>query len=168
MTARRRRAHSDVGLPVGYALAMAQPRLDGPWFHGTPERQHGPFTLAELRHFATQGRLPPSTLVWTEGMREWTPIEQLPRLFALVPATPPADAATRMLIPVGRSGWAIAAGYLGLLSFLPPVGPAAMVVSLVAARDLRHHPEKHGWGRVVTGLVLGLLGSVLYGLAFFG
>jgi hypothetical protein len=72
------------------------------------------------------------------------------------------DAGMRMLLPVGRSGWAIAAGYLGLLSlgcfFL---GPAAILCSVMAMRDMKLHPERHGMGRVVTGFVLGGIGTIV-------
>ena len=69
------------------------------------------------------------------------------------------DPAIRMLLPVGRSLWAIAAGYLGLFSVLFCPAPIAVVVSLIAIRDIRKHPEKHGMGRAIFGLVMGLLGS---------
>ena len=73
-----------------------------------------------------------------------------------------ADAGMRLILPVGRSGWAIAAGYLGLLSlgcfFL---GPAAIVCSVMAIRDMKLHPERHGMGRVITGFVLGGIGTIV-------
>jgi len=65
-----------------------------------------------------------------------------------------------MLIPVGRSGWAIAAGYLGLFSFVVLPAPIALVVALIAISDIRKHPEKHGMGRAIFGLVMGILGTV--------
>jgi hypothetical protein len=71
------------------------------------------------------------------------------------------DAGMRMLLPVGRSIWAIAAGYLGLLSVLGCFGPIAVIVSLVAIRDIKSHPERHGMGRAVFGLVMGILGTLL-------
>ena len=40
-----------------------------------------------------------------------------------------------MLLPVGRSGWAIAAGYLGLISVLAFPGPFAMIAGILAIRD---------------------------------
>lgn len=65
------------------------------------------------------------------------------------------DAGMRLLLPVGRSGWAIAAGYLGLFSFLVVFAPIALAVSIVAALHLRKHPELHGWGRTIFGLIAG-------------
>jgi hypothetical protein len=77
---------------------------------------------------------------------------------------PPPDlsqsASMRMLMPVGRSGLAIAAGYLGLLSCLAIPGPLALIISILAVRDIKTHPEKHGMGRAVFGLIMGILGSI--------
>ena len=74
---------------------------------------------------------------------------------------PPAgmgqDAGTRWLLPVGRSGWAIAAGYLGLLSVIPIFAPVALILSLVAISDIRRHPHRHGMGRAIFGLVMGVI-----------
>jgi hypothetical protein len=75
------------------------------------------------------------------------------------------DPLARVLLPVGRSGWAIAAGYLGLFSLLFAPAPIAVVVSLIAIWHLRRNPAKRGMGRAVFGLVMGLLGSAA--LLFF-
>ena len=71
------------------------------------------------------------------------------------------NAAIRMLIPIGRSGWAIAAGYAGLLSFIPGVGILAILFGILGLRDVKAHPDKHGAGRAWTGIVLGILFSLL-------
>ncbi len=70
------------------------------------------------------------------------------------------DPAMRMLLPVGRSGLAIAAGYLGLFSFLIFPAPICLLVSILAVRDLNRNRDKHGMGRAVFGLIMGILGSV--------
>ena len=75
------------------------------------------------------------------------------------------DAVLRMLVPIGRSGWAIAAGYLGLLSLLPFVGVLAVVIGVIAVRDLRKHPDKHGAGRAWFGIIAGGLSVLIYGAA---
>ena len=73
-------------------------------------------------------------------------------------ATAPMDERTmRMLVPVGRSGWAIAAGYVALFAtVIFPLAPIALVLGLVAVRDIRSHPDKHGMGRAVFGIVVGV------------
>ncbi|HEV7405018.1 MAG TPA: hypothetical protein VGO11_18890 [Chthoniobacteraceae bacterium] len=88
------------------------------------------------------------------------------------PSTPPPlpkqarlgdTALERMLLPVGRSAWAIAAGYLGLFSLIVLPAPIALVISIIAIIDIRNsrtdaHP-KHGMGRAIFGLIMGLLGT---------
>jgi hypothetical protein len=76
------------------------------------------------------------------------------------------DAAMRMLLPVGRSGLAIAAGYLGLCSFILFLGPIAILVGILAIRDLKAHPDKHGMGRAVFGIITGGLATLVL-LALF-
>jgi hypothetical protein len=76
------------------------------------------------------------------------------------PSTLANDPVARALLPVGRSGWAIAAGYLGLFSLLVVPAPLAIAAGLLALADMRRHPEKFGMGRAVFGLVMGALGTV--------
>jgi hypothetical protein len=71
------------------------------------------------------------------------------------------DAGMRLLLPVGRSGWALAAGYLGLISVLLLPAPLAVLCGILAIRDIKKHPDRHGMGRAIFGLVLGGLGTVL-------
>jgi hypothetical protein len=81
-------------------------------------------------------------------------------------ARPPAavDPALGLLIPIGRSPWAIAAGYLGLFSLLPGFGILAIIISAVALRKLKQRPEQLGRGRAIFGLVMGIVTTLLYGL----
>ncbi len=69
------------------------------------------------------------------------------------------SAAMRLLLPVGRSGLAIAAGYAGLFALLIVPAPLALLLGVLAIRDLRRHPKKHGMGRAVFGVVIGGLGT---------
>ena len=65
--------------------------------------------------------------------------------------------AVRMLVPVGRSGWAIAAGYLAFFSVLIIPAPFALIAGIIALVDIKKHPDKHGKGRAIFGLIMGLL-----------
>lgn len=71
------------------------------------------------------------------------------------------DPMMRLILPVGRSGLAIVAGYLGLLSFIPLFGPIAIIVGVLAIRDIKAHPDKHGMGRAIFGIVAGALATLL-------
>jgi len=67
------------------------------------------------------------------------------------------DPAMRMIIPIDRSGLAIAAGYLGLVSIIYFLAPIALLLGILAIRDIKKHPEKHGMGRAVFGVVMGAI-----------
>lgn len=79
------------------------------------------------------------------------------------------DAGVRMLLPVGRSVWAILAGYLGLFSVLLVFAPAALICGVVAIFDIRKSKlgskPKFGMGRAVFGIVMGAVGTLA--LLFF-
>jgi len=83
-----------------------------------------------------------------------------------------SNAFVRMLLPVGRSGYAIAAGYLGLFSPLAIVGRllgrefyfvfaifalSAIVFGILGIIDIRKNKDKHGMGRAVFGIAMGII-----------
>ena len=72
------------------------------------------------------------------------------------------DPAIRMLLPVGRSPWAIAAGYAGLFALIPFFAPIALILGIIAIVDIRRHPDRHGMGRAVFGFVMGLIFSAVF------
>ena len=77
------------------------------------------------------------------------------------------DPAMRVLIPVGRSGFAIVAGYLGLVSVLGFPAPFALLFGILALRDIKQHPEKGGKGRAIFAIVMGAVFSILLVVAIF-
>jgi hypothetical protein len=87
------------------------------------------------------------------------------------PSYPPAywqqqpaadDRVLEWVIPVNRSGLAIAAGYVGLvtLPFLI-LGPVAVLLGFLALADIRRNPSKRGKGRAWFGIVYGGFGTLL-------
>jgi hypothetical protein len=129
----------------------------GGWFYEVGGERRGPVALDELRRLVQAGTVGRATKVWAEGMAAPAPAGELAVLFPPVPA-----AWMQWLLPVGRSPFAIAAGYLGLLSFIPFVSYVAILIAVLAIIDLRRHPEKSGWGRVIFGLVIAIPMSLLY------
>ncbi len=70
------------------------------------------------------------------------------------------------ILPVGRSKWAVIAGYAGLCSFIPGVGILAIVTGVLAVRDIKRNPEKRGIVRAIMGIVLGVLLSLFWVIMF--
>ena len=72
------------------------------------------------------------------------------------------NAFVKMLTPIGRSGYAIAAGYLGLLSFFGVLAPLAIVYGIIAIIDISKNSHKHGMGRAIFGIEMGFIFTYLY------
>lgn len=72
--------------------------------------------------------------------------------------------AESLLLPVGRSAWAICAGYFGLFALLPIFSPFAILISLGAILHLRSNPKLLGWGRAIFGLCMGIVTTMFYGI----
>jgi hypothetical protein len=146
------------------------------WYYSRQGSQVGPIAREQLDALARSGALWPDDLVWTDGMPNWQPARAIADLAAIIPpgrapvgyygGPPPPysdggqDAGMRMLLPVGRSGWAIAAGYLGLFSVLFVFAPFALIAGIFAVRDIRSDSTKHGMGRAIFGIVMGALFTI--------
>jgi len=141
------------------------------WHVQSGETQVGPVGESELVTWVGSGQLLPTDLVWRDGMDRWAPAWQTQPFAATFSAGTGAvigdDPLMRAILPVGRSSWAIGAGYLGLCSLLAFPGPISVVVGVIAIVDIRRHPGKHGMGRAIFGIAMGLIGTwglwVLYG-----
>jgi hypothetical protein len=70
------------------------------------------------------------------------------------------SAAMRLILPVGRSGLAIAAGYAGLFAILILPAPLALLLGILAVMDIKKHPEKHGMGRAIFAIIMGGIFSI--------
>lgn len=140
------------------------------WHVAASGTASGPLSDEEIFQRARDGRLHAHDLVWHAGMDRWRLASQVPELRAAAPAIAVAtqeigqDRMMRALLPVGRSGWAIAAGYLGLFSLVLVPAPFAVVAGLLAIRAIRRDPKKHGLGRAVFGIVMGAIGTLLLAL----
>jgi Domain of unknown function (DUF4190) len=83
---------------------------------------------------------------------------------------PKYDPIERMLLPVGRAGTAIAAGYLGLLGLFPLIGIVTgicgVILGIMALKALERDPELSGAGRAWFGIIFGGLMALLQ-IGFF-
>ena len=126
----------------------------------------GTFGLSQLQTMYASGVLLPSDFVWTEGMKVWQllntflPAINPPPFPGPAPYAPQAapsapNGCLAMVIPIGRSGWAILAGYLGLVSVLLLPAPFAIWCGILAIRDIKQNPTKLGLVRAWFGIIAG-------------
>ncbi len=60
------------------------------WYYSESNEQRGPITEPELRQLIDSKAIPPATLVWSEGMPQWTSASSLPA-FAPSPYAAPSS-----------------------------------------------------------------------------
>lgn len=72
-----------------------------------------------------------------------------------------------LVVPVNVSGLAFIAGYMGFASFFCLPAPLALLLGIIALRDLEKHPAKTGKGRAWFAIVAGAIGSVLLVVGVF-
>jgi hypothetical protein len=161
---------------------MEQPQApDRLWFYAAGGKQTGPVALPVILELVRSGAIGAGTLVWAQGMAEWRLVKDVDELRGVVPGAPPTapgpiersaprndlseNVGVRMLIPIGRTPWAIVAGYLGLLGLIPLLGlvlaPGGVFCGVMAIRHMKRDPRQHGMGRAITGIVLGIVGTIL-------
>src|SRR5579863_7233071 len=105
--------------------------MDG-WFYEVAGERKGPVPFDELRRLIQAGVVKRETNVWAQGLANPVPAGHMAVLFPRAP-----DAWMRWLLPVGRSGYAIAAGYLALFSFISFFGLFAILFAGLGIWDLR-------------------------------
>jgi len=136
-----------------------------PHYHVSRAREQlGVFTQEEMLAKLNRGELLPGDFAWTEGMASWQPLASIfPPAGGAPPPMPSAAsaAALSMVLPINRSGWAIAAGYLALLSVLCLPAPFALFCGIMALRDLKRRPYLQGGGRAWFGIVMGILFTIV-------
>ena len=94
-------------------------------------------------------------LRWWDGAA-WSP-HTAPS--AALATRPPAKDDLHWVLPTGRSGLAITAGYLGIVALLCFfTAPVALVVGILALRQLNGSALK-GRGRAIFAIVVGALGT---------
>lgn len=135
------------GLPFSGQVPAAGPTLpaQNPYAAQSPP-PHNPYATQQM----TYGYQPPA---WSQPPGWAQP--GYPMGYGYPQQPRPRDRTVEALLPVNRSGLAIAAGYLALFSILVLPAPFALGFGIAAMRDLRKRPDVGGRGRAVFGIVVG-------------
>lgn len=119
----------------------------------------GPYGLETAAAMRNDGRLLPTDLAWTNGMVAWEALDGVLKRFGRAPSQKTSSAMSAV-IPVNCTGLSIAAGYAGLFALLIITAPIALVLGILALRDLNARPGKSGRGRAWFGTIMGALGTL--------
>jgi len=109
--------------------------MSGEWYYAEDDRQRGPVPLATLKEMARTGRITRSTLVWTEGMADWSEARGVADLFGGAPAgatQPRTGRITRVAPMYDRDSWQQG----GRPSAMPALVIVAAVCDFLAAAYL--------------------------------
>jgi hypothetical protein len=148
-----------------------------PYYISREDKIYGPFEISKIQALADQGKINQQNQICEQGQEEWKPLSSIitisPVMNASTPPPPPppqaavvlpaTDPGLALLVPVGRTGTSVLAGYLGLVSiFLGIVGPFAIIVGVLALKELNANPGRLGHGRAWFGIIGGILGSLWF------
>jgi hypothetical protein len=131
------------------------------WYYEADGERRGPYTLAKMRELVELGAIRRYTRVTPPGAAQAADAGSCTELI-IAPQREPA-----ILFAPGYSRPAMVSLILGLLSIVPFVGYAGLVVTGFAIRDLRRHRELKGDARTVAGGLLALFFSIIWTWVFF-
>ncbi len=136
------------------------------WFYLNGRERMGPVSDEGLRALAASGRLHAESFVWTDGLEAWTRLADTDRFDGYAPPAPPGevppapDRFAQLLLPSGRSPWAVASGYLAALGVLGIPAPLAVAAGIAGLRDIHRLTRATGrrppgTARCVAGILVG-------------
>lgn len=153
------------------------------WLCDPGGQPQGPFTMEQVREMLSAGRISPTSVVCPEGQSEWAPIGSVLAASPAAPPPPPplpqgasvssgvvaADSGMGWVVPSSADPLAIAASYMALFGIVVPLlGPAALIMGIVAWRRRDRYPSGANLARVLITIVIGAVGTLSTGLVAFG
>lgn len=155
--------------------------LVGVFHYEVGNGSQGPVSSESLIRMLQAGEISRTTLVWQEGERDRRPVGEVPGLVppaSLTSQTAPRGLAAQVsprqqgsikkyLLPTGRSVFAIAAGYFGLVGlFVPGLAWIGLIFGFLGLREIRRSQADAtplmGKGRAWFGIMVGTMWTVLF------
>lgn len=125
------------------------------WFFATDGQQHGPYSEDQFRDLIARGTVRPTTLVWGDGMSEWTKAGDVPGLLRSAKGAAPSfdQAAGRVDPSFARND----------ASYSAPTGDGMQELQVNLGRLLRIY-WLFMWRSVLGSLVIGFTLGFIIGL----
>jgi uncharacterized RDD family membrane protein YckC len=83
--------------------------MQAQWWYSTGDTKTGPMTIDQLRQLSQDGRIHRTTLLWREGLTDWSPLTDIPELQSVLAGIPPdlpkADSRETLLAMKKSGGW---------------------------------------------------------------
>lgn len=156
-------------------------RLMAEWFYAKDGKQMGPVEESILRNLLSKGEITPASLVWRQGMPQWSPISQIPELaspptgsIAQLQQTQPGpmntsqSAATPQTPPAALNLTALWAFILAILSYLGCccfTSLPGLVLALISRGQFKRNPAAYSneWMWLVSFIlcVINLVATLL-------
>lgn len=143
------------------------------WYYLQNGQQVGPVSKEELQGLLQSQSLPVTTGIWSRGMPEWVPANQVAEVIAgvtggYIPQPVAGSPYARASAPA-PNGMAIASMVLGIIGVLGAAiltSVPAIICGHIARRQIRNAERREeGEGMALAGLILGYMVTVLSVLA---
>jgi len=140
---------------------------------GADQREYGPVSADQIRQWIKEGRANGATLVQAEGVLGWKPLATYAE-FGIPPQTAPAAPVPPFFTPTPApapiaptNGNAITGLIFGIISVTCvcaglPVGAIGIIFSCIALSQLASKPGQKGKGMAIAGLVLSIIGVLIW------
>lgn len=139
---------------------------------GADHREYGPVSAEQIRQWMKEGRVNGATLMQAEGIPGWRPLATFAE-FGVPPQHPPitpvgTPAPVPAVTPTApTNGNAITGLIFGILSVTCicgglPIGAVGIIFSCIALSQLNANPGQKGRGMAIAGLVLSIVGVLVW------
>ncbi len=146
---------------------------------GADGRDYGPVSAAELRQWISEGRANAQTQVQADGSSDWRTLGALPEFAADLGAAALRARPAMPVVVIGSgassttNGMAVAGFILSLLGspgmcccyccfFTLPCSILGLIFSCIALSQINRNPMQGGKGLAIAGLVISILGLLLF------
>lgn len=138
---------------------------------GADQKEYGPITEDQLRHWIAEGRINGESKVQAEGSGVWKKASEFPEFAtALASAAPLAHTGPIRMAPapVAQSKtnlvaiWSMVTGIIALITCCGWIlGPLPIVLGCIGLSQLKNNPQQIGSGYAIAGIVLGVVCLIL-------
>ena len=157
--------------PVDFSKPPPPVSQNSQWIYFVNGQQSSPLDGAQITQMVRAGTLPPTILVWQNGLANWIPApdsvlwpQELPR------PTPQIHSTSSAMIPTDNPQ-ALWSYYIGIFAIVPVLGvvmgPTALIMGIKGLNVFRENPAVRGKTHAWIGIGCGILWTVVHWISAF-